>query len=263
MYSREDITKALLNLEVSKGDCVFVHSNLGFFGRAEGISSLDALCRLWYESIIEVIGEEGTLIVPTFTYSYCRKEVFEHDKSDSDCGAFSNWVCDLEEAERSRDPNYSVAAVGKLKEYFSDSCTTNSFNDESAFARLLKQKGKILNLNFDAGSTFLHYVERELGVPYRFDKTFQGTTRAGGTTVETENTIFVRYLSDTTYPVFEPFHELAVRKNLFNQINIGKGIIGVISAQSTFDLVKESLSTRPNMLIKAEQLGCEPVLEVK
>ena len=40
--------------------------------------------------------------------------------------------------------------------------------------------GKVLNLNFDAGSTLIHYVERELRVPYRFDKSFTGTIREQG-----------------------------------------------------------------------------------
>ena len=62
-----------------------------------------------------------------------------------------------------RGVNYSLPETVKV-------LTPNIFPNNKVFC----------NLNFDAGSTFVHYVERSLKVPYRFDKSFSGIFRRKG-----------------------------------------------------------------------------------
>jgi aminoglycoside 3-N-acetyltransferase len=134
--------------------------------------------------------------------------------------------------------------------------STNSFDDDSFFARLFRCHGKILNLNFDAGSTFVHFVERELGVRYRFDKTFTGIIRQNGVERPANSTIWVRYLSDDALEAaFEPFDKLAREQGLFVTSRLGRGELGTISAQDTYNLVCRTLGKRPWFLTKAEALG--------
>lgn len=69
-YLPDDLRTALSELPLDRGDILFSHSNLGFFGHAQGIRDADALCRLFAEAVLERIGYEGALVVPTFTYSF-------------------------------------------------------------------------------------------------------------------------------------------------------------------------------------------------
>ena len=86
----------------------------------------------------------------------------------------------------------------------------NSYGEDSFFDRFYKVGGKICNFNnFDAGSTFVHYVERKLGVPYRFDKTFLGQISNGEKLKKSKGTIFVRILEDGTQAKFEEFDKIA------------------------------------------------------
>jgi aminoglycoside 3-N-acetyltransferase len=250
------LTSALAALPLEPGDVLFCHSNLGFFGRMEGIGSAAALCPVFLEEMLARVAPGGTLVVPTFTYSFPRGEIFDPGATPSDMGVFSEWVRKQPNAIRSRDPCYSVAAIGADAERLAHDVSTNSFDDDSFFGRFARGNGKILNLNFDAGSTFVHFVERKLNVPYRFDKMFSGVIRENGVDVIAASTIWVRYLSDDALEAaFEGFDEAARAEGLFVVKSLGRGQLGAISALATSDLIARTIRRRPWFLTKAEKLG--------
>ena len=76
-YSKEETALALKKLGLMKGDSLFVHSNIGFFGILENTKNIDDVCEMFFDSIFELIGAEGTIFVPAFTYSFSRGEVFD------------------------------------------------------------------------------------------------------------------------------------------------------------------------------------------
>ena len=255
-YDRAAIARCLAGLPLSAGDVVLSHSNIGFFGRLEGAQGADDVCAALAEAILARIGPGGTLVVPTFTYSFPNKEVFDVENSFSKMGVFAEWVRRQPNARRSADPCYSVAAIGAWATELTQAAPENSFGPDSFFERFHKLGGKVLNLNFDAGSTLIHYVERVLRVPYRFDKTFHGTIREQGREREATSVIWVRYLSDDALAaVFEPFDTVARTSGRFVTRPLGRGTVGVISSRDTYELIAETLPLRPWFLTKAEGLG--------
>lgn len=257
-YSKRDVEEALEKLPLRIGDVVFCHSNIGFFGRAEGYGYPDAPCKMWFDAIFERIGKRGTLVVPTFTYSYPRGEEYSAFGTPSKMGMFAEYVRNKPSARRSVDPCYSVAACGPYSWDITRCTNNNSFDDWSSFGTLLELGGKVLNMNFDAGSTFIHYVERKLGVPYRFDKEFCGVTRTEDVHVSLVHTIYVRYMHEALEPHFEEFDRIARERNLFQTAKVGRGEIGVISAADTFALIEDVIKDRPWFLTKAETMGIIP-----
>ncbi len=255
-YDRAAIDACLAGLPLEAGDIVFSHSNVGFFGRPADARSGAEICAALAAAILERIGPGGTLVVPTFTYSFSGGEVFDVENTESKMGGFAEWVRRQPDACRSADPFYSVAAIGARALEMTRDAPENSFGPGSFFDRFTKTGGKILNMNFDAGSTLVHYVERELRVPYRFDKTFTGTIREKGATRSARATIWVRYLSDDALiAAFEPFAALARERGLFVTRPLGRGEIGVITARDTFELIRTTLPSRPWFLTRAEGLG--------
>lgn len=259
-YTRADLKAALDRLPLERGDVVFCHSNIGMFGRCEGVATSNDLCEAFFEAVIERIGARGALCVPAFTYSFARGEPYDTGKPPSRMGAFAEFVWSLMSAIRSVDPCYSVVATGGRTHHMVSHVPENSFDEAASFfARFWREGGKVLNLNFDAGSTFVHHVERCLHVPYRFDKTFQGTIRRpSGMEWAARSTIWVRYLDDALEARFEAFDALAREQGKFVTTKLGRGEMGVISADDTYRLIEETLPSRPWFLTKAETMGIEP-----
>ena len=260
-YNKAELVDALRQVGLEPGRVVFSHSNLGFFGLPEGVRNSDEMCALVLEAILEVIGDAGTLVVPTFTYSFSQGKDFDPRVTPSDCGAFTEYLRQLPESLRSHDPNISVAAFGKNAKELTQNIPVNAYGPDSFFARFLAQDGLICNLNFDAGSTFVHFVERELKVPYRFDKSFEGNFCSGGQTEKRSSSIWVRDLSsDLTIAHFESFDTLARERGCFKTKSVGRGALGAISAQESYRLISETLPERPWLLTKAEPAGKVPEL---
>ena len=248
-YTKADVVCALQDVGIKPGDIVFVHSNIGYLGRAKNTDTAADVCDLILDSFLEVLGVNGTLVVPTFTYSFANGLIFNHLKTASNCGIFSESIRNNQNAIRSADPNISVAAIGKKSVLLTKNVPENAYGAESFFDRFYKQNGKICNINFDAGSTFVHYVERRMGVPYRFDKTFSGVyIDEVGNKSRRNSTIWVRHLQHNTKPRFEELSRLVTLRNLFVRAKLGRGFVGCISANNAYSFIQEHLKESPMFL---------------
>ena len=117
-YNKQDIIYALQDIGISKGDILFSHFNLGFFGIPEGGMNENNIFSIFYDAIMETITEDGVLVVPTFTYSFNSKNsngVFDYEKSKSKVGFFTEMVRQRKESVRTFDPIFSCAMVGNYK----------------------------------------------------------------------------------------------------------------------------------------------------
>ena len=63
----KELHKALVNIGLSSGDTVYVHSQLFSLGPICNAQNADELCRIVLDTFTSVIGRDGTLVVPTFT----------------------------------------------------------------------------------------------------------------------------------------------------------------------------------------------------
>jgi aminoglycoside 3-N-acetyltransferase len=259
-YTKRDVADALRAVGVEAGDIVFSHSNIGFFGLPESGRSIEHAFDTILGAFLDVLGPTGTLVVPTFTYSFPQGRVFDPDRSPSDCGAFTELLRMHPDSLRYADPCVSVAAIGGRAREMTANATENAYGPGSFFDRFYGAGGMICNLNFDAGSTFVHYVERRLQVPYRFDKTFEGVIERDGIATHAASTIWVRFLAEGTQARFESFDALARERGLFKTVRVGRGTVGAIRAQDTFDLIERTLPGRPWLLTRADVMDVAPDL---
>lgn len=249
-YTKEDIVKALKQVGLNREDSVFIHSNIGFFGKLKDCYDKDAYCRTFVECIFEVIGSEGTLVVPTFSYSFCNNQVFDKTKTESTMGVFSEYVRKNPNSIESDDANFSISAIGKNAKKYTENISPYSFGENSFWERFLKMNGKICNFNLDSASTFIHYVERCLKVPYRFDKAFSGTLIEGQKAIQKTYYHFTHDLGKPENdPDFTKFDKKAKEIGLVKISNLGRGQIICITTRETFDLIKREITT-DNFLTK-------------
>ena len=250
-YSYDDIVANLKNVGIKTGDKIFIHSNLGFFGTLKDTNDPIEICTLFKKAIFEVIGKEGTLIVPTFSYSFTKNEIFDQNFTPSVCGIFSEFIRKDLESIRTPDPNFSIASIGPNTEFFTKNLSNHSFDENSFWQKFLRKNGKICNFNFDSGSTFIHYVEKLLNVVYRFDKGFNGTSITNG---KNEDKIFYHFVYDleksTDIPDFTKFDKRAKELGLTKIKNLGKGQVLSISTRDTLELIQNEIIKNPSFLIK-------------
>lgn len=171
-YTQNDLEQALKAIGLKAGDNLFIHSNIGFFGNMENALTAQDLCKNFTSAIRNVISEEGTLVLPTFSYSFCHSEIYNPKTTKSDCGMLTTYTMELSDTYRSLDPNFSITTWGKNAVYYTEKPTHESFGAGSFWERLLSTGGKIVCMNFDCGSTFIHFVERYCSVDYRYNKAF-------------------------------------------------------------------------------------------
>lgn len=260
-YCPEDLARALDQVGLAAGDTVYCHSNIGLFGSVAGVADRDTLCRLYFDAIMDRIGPSGTLIVPTYTYSFGQRQSFDPDHTESKMGMFAEWVRRHPDSIRSHDPMFSVAVIGNRADRFCTDIPPNSFAQGSTFDRFAKENGTVLCLNHP-GCTLLHYVERELGVPYRFDKRFEGEFIHDGRSTIIHWEIFVRYLSDDLLSHdAQPFVAAEKAERRARWTALGRGEVLAIRAADVFETVRDQLCRHPWFLTAAHAAGRSPHMD--
>ena len=123
-----------------------------------------------YTEIKTIIGEEGTIIVPTFTYGFCSGDDFDIDNTPGVAmGNFSEYVRKLDSSIRSKHPMQSISANGRLAEHLCEVDTYSTFAENGPFYRFIKASGKMLLLGVGfENMTILHILEERFQVPYRY-----------------------------------------------------------------------------------------------
>lgn len=124
-----------------------VHSGLSRLGvLMQGIKNANELSAAILKALQNVVGPNGTIVVPTFTYSLGNGEIY--DPQITPCplmGQFSEYFWRLLEAKRSLDPFLSVAAIGPRADELTKVVANTSFGKDSFFDRFTKMGGGVLN----------------------------------------------------------------------------------------------------------------------
>jgi aminoglycoside 3-N-acetyltransferase len=170
--SINDLQSLFLQMGLKKNQIVLIHTSLISLGIIEkGVEGV-------YEALRNILGLEATIIVPTFTYSFRKKETFDINNTPSpkQLGPFCEFIRNLKKSERSHDPLFSFCANGPMSNLIMKKKSKNCFGQGSVFDNFYKHKIKILalGLNYSTGITSFIHIEKLSKVPYREDKTFNG-----------------------------------------------------------------------------------------
>ncbi len=168
--TRDDIVNSLTELGIRKGSLVMVHSSLSAIGEVEGGAETVG------DSLLDVLGFDGTLVVPTFTYPSAVPEcndatwIFDPEETPSAMGAITNAIRNRSGSRRSIHLWHSIAAIGPLAEQITTIGRTSAWDAESPMAWVLKNDGWLLLLGVPYQNlTAIHIWEVEFGVDYRVD----------------------------------------------------------------------------------------------
>lgn len=171
-----DIVEALKSAGLQRGDSVMVHTSLGKIGYVCGGA------QAVIEALIESVGEEGTIMMPTQSWKNLDPESGVHwdaDEKDWDrirenwpaynkaitptntMGAVAEMFRSWPGAVRSDHPARSVAAWGKNAEYLTKGHDISDiFGDSSPIGKLYDLDGKVLLIGVDYDkNTSIHLAD--------------------------------------------------------------------------------------------------------
>lgn len=223
-----DIANSFKSVGVLSNDVVMIHGDSGVAAQLTHIEANQRIQELIHQ-IIEYFSPEGTVVVPTFSYSFTKNENFDVDNTPGDIGKFSESFRKYPLISRSNHPIFSVAGTGKHSKKFEKSRIDDCFGEGTAFDILYKLGGKIICLGCDFNRvTFAHYVEQYFGVPYRHMKNFSGCIIKDGNQNQLTTSYYARKLE------INPVLDLnLLKKELINQGKLLTSNIGRFSILAT------------------------------
>ncbi len=235
-----DFVQELSSIGLEEGDVVFVHSDVSVFGRLKATNRstlLESIC----DALRMSVGDSGTIIMPTFTYSFCEGEVFDPVNSKSTVGSLTEHFRRQPGVVRSMHPIFSVAVSGRAKEWFSD-VGPDSFDDDSIFGRLEERRGKLLFLGAPFQScTFLHRAEQTFPVPYRYIKEFEGLIRNGDEDRRSTCTYLVRPFDRSVNFDVSRLEKRLVERGVMREGRIGEGRLLLVESRALVEEARELL----------------------
>jgi aminoglycoside 3-N-acetyltransferase len=249
MINKEIIYKTLSDLGLSSNDIVMIH---GDAGPAAQIVSTDGENKLTeFIRILVSYFSNGTILVPSFSYSFTKNEPFDPLLTKSEVGLFSESFRNYTDIARTSHPIFSFSIYGKDKQKFIDTSLTDCFGTGTIFDEFYKKNGKILCLGCSLDrATFIHYVEQQLGVPYRYFKNFKGEVFLNGTKHKITTQYFVRDLRIDATTDLSLLKDNAMRTNNLIKSNLGRFPISCISSYDFYRIAKDLYDSDPYSLIK-------------
>jgi aminopeptidase-like protein/aminoglycoside N3'-acetyltransferase len=246
------LVEALRRGGLATGDIVYTHVDLDRLGAFEGAESPEARAGLLLEALREVVGPTGTILVPTYTFSFCRGEVFDVEQTPTRGGDWSPSADFLElvrrapGAVRSRDPIHSVAGIGPRAAELLGNVPPTCFGAGSVHDRLHLAGGKIVLIGVPLDeASFRHHVEEIAGMPGRFKKLFTGRIREKGQERKQGWIFNVRVLADNFYPDGTKLVALARESGVARAVPVGKGELVVAETSAFYALTADLLRKDP------------------
>lgn len=232
--------------DIQKGDTVYLISDITKLG----IEALSKGERLVMDEVIDVlkemIGPEGNLLFPTFTWAFCKGEGFDMNTTKSKCGSLTETARKRSDFKRTKHPIYSFAVWGKDAEYLCSLENENSWGKGTIFEWLgeVGAKCAMLGLPTLYGFTGTHHMEQTVGVPYRYNKNFTGAyTDENGITTEKTFSMYVRDLDINATAIKErPIGKILEQVGAAKVIYYGKVPFSIFRIKDAYEIERMDLS---------------------
>ncbi len=240
-----DVEKIYRKMGLKKGDVVFIHANMLPFGLVS--RDKEKFIRFFLDPLLKIIGESGTISCLAYTFTYgLYGTSYDHEKSPSEAGMFTEYIRTMKGALRSLHPLVSVVARGQKAKYITQNVTRSAFGWGSPFSRLHELKGKCLYLGMTCGesNTFLHYVGQMYGVSYSYNKAYFHPAYKKGILQPSPFLAFVRNRKSKPFD-FSLFEKEMKKKKLVREGSIRNAPVQLVNLEDCFKIGMEMLNKNP------------------
>ncbi len=249
-YTQSDLIDGLHKAGLQAGDTVYFHLCLDTLGQAKDVSDVKQRSDLVLAALKKVLTDAGTILIPTYTFSFCQQAIFDVQNTPTQGGPWSTSVEFLEYFRaqpgvvRSTDPIHSVAGLGPRAAELLTDVPATCFGSGSIHDRLKQANGKICMIGVGLHeATFQHHVEEMIGVPFRYQKLFTGTIRNNGVQRKTGWLYNVRIMAENGFPDGSRLEQSASREHICKVAQVGCGEIWGVDSQPYFDFVSAAIES--------------------
>ncbi|EHR4504751.1 AAC(3) family N-acetyltransferase [Campylobacter jejuni] len=247
----KDLNYTLEKLGLKQGDTLCIHSEL--FRLGEVLVSKQEFLQSIIDSFFQVIGNKGTLIMPTFSYSFNRYKNYDKIHTKSTMGILSEYFRTMAGGGvRTDDPIFSFFIKGYRQNDFTSKLLKTCFSSGCVYDKLVEFQGKIILFGTDKlGYTFSHFCEEKAKVNYRFFKEFQGIiTDENSQSKKAKIQCYLR--KENTKSDLDVEKQIAILKqdNNFNRIEFANSCIVCIDARKYLKANLKALKKDKFALVK-------------
>lgn len=261
-YGWTDLVEGLKLAGIAAGDVVFFQVSHVSLGHADCGPSGHDLCQFLYTAMREVIGPQGTMLLPAFSLSFSRNEDFNLRETPAIGGAWSTshefleyFRC-LPEVVRSADPIYSVAGLGPRAEELLTALPNSSYGTDCLYDRLLKNGGKICVIGAGlSDSPFVQYAEDSAGVPFRYKKLFTGNIAQNGKVKKQGWIASVPIRSANGLSDGTRLETVARSEGRCSVAQVGLGEVVSIECSSFYELIRREITQDPRIAARGPAAG--------
>lgn len=240
-YYPSDVLSALLALGITKGDVLFVHSDLTLFGKINPEIKKNEYVDAFINAFKEAVGSEGMVIIPCFSYSFCNGEIFDPLTTLSKVGILAERFRMLPDTTRTIDPIFSVGIWGKEQNYFK-AIGTDCFGKNSIFEKIYEKNAKIIFIGPTFDMTYLHFIEQRYGgVPYRYMKKFSGQIKLDGALVDYMFNYSVRSRERTFRYALEDIAQFLDNEGVLKKVMLGCSKMRLVNAVDCYHKIIQGL----------------------
>jgi aminoglycoside 3-N-acetyltransferase len=241
VISVEDLHESLLQVGAADCETLFIHSDIMFGTPARGFRRTELLEAL-YQVIVSL--NVPNVIIPAFTYSFCNHEDYDVLNSKTSMGSFNEYYRKKEYRYRTHDPLLSLSVPEKLRPLF-ESVSEHSLGVGSGLDIVHHMKDvKFLFLGADVGNcfTYVHYVEKILDVPYRFDMPFEGNIIDENGNVSQKTQYIHTQCAGVQLPErYDYFEKDLLTKGKLQQCQYGDKFISCISEKDAYEEIVHNI----------------------
>lgn len=247
-----DIVRALRKAGLKPGDVVNIHSRLFAIGSVQGVEVRN-IPAVYLHAFQQVIGESGTVVVPTYTTSFGRFGTpFVLEESPSEMGVFSEYVRRSYQAIRTLHPIQSLAALGGKAEVLAKDHPRWNVGFDTVWDRMLKHNGKVVSIGIlpSRSMSFMHQVEFLACVPYLYHKILRGEVYAEGSRIQDDFLMAARYLQyGIGYDLTQLENDLEAHSAIC-EVPLGGNALWVVPLQAALEVGIKGLRKDPYYLLK-------------
>ena len=252
-FGFSEIVQALRSVGLQKGETVKVYSRLFTLGLPSGVESVAEIPDLYLRALLEVLGKEGTVVVPTYTTSFGRfGRPFILEESPSEMGKFSEHVRTRPGALRSLHPIHSVAALGPKASLLTKDHPRWNVGHDTIWERLRREGARVVTLGLPPRQcmTVVHHIESLACAPYVYHKVLRGEVTAGGKRVPHDFLMSVRYLQFGIAWDLTRLENSLLQEGHLKKAPLGEDAVWAVPFQPVFDACLAGIRKDPYYILE-------------
>jgi len=211
------------------------------------------------DAIIKKIGSNGTLLIPSFNWDFCKGKKYNYLKSPPQTGSLPSIVFKRKDFKRTRHPIYSFLVWGKDKEFLCNLKNKSGWGHKSPFWYFHKFKAKqlFIGLDYKNGFTFMHYPEEKEGTNFRFLKSFSAPYVDENSEEKILNyQMNVKDLNKGVDCHVNPkLDNILIKNKAYFRYKICNTYFGLVDLGITGDILENELKLKRNFLIYTKEIA--------